>query len=212
MELIKELLFPSRCVLCRRLLRDGDTDLCVSCRKDVPRVEKPISKISFLDSCVALWHYEDKVRSSLHRFKFRGKRCYASNYGRLLAMKLQQTELPFDVLTWVPISRRRKWRRGYDQVEILAKSVGRELGVEAVCTLKRVRHAPPQSGIFDPAKRRANVLGVYRAVEPEHFSGKRVLLLDDIVTTGATLSECARVLLTAGALEVRGATVASARK
>ena len=118
----------------------------------------------------------------------------------------------FDVLTWVPISRLRKFRRGYDQVELLAKAVGRELDMEPVRCLKKIRNNRPQSTVTGQAQRRANVLNAYRAIKPEQFQGKRVLLLDDIITTGATAGECARILLTAGAKEVHCAAVASAIK
>ena len=84
--------------------------------------------------------------------------------------------------------------------------------MEPVPTLCKIRHNPPQSGIVGQAQRRANVLGVYEAVEPESFKDKRVLILDDIITTGATLSECARVLLTAGAKEVHCAAIAAVKE
>ena len=84
--------------------------------------------------------------------------------------------------------------------------------MEPVRTLRKIRHNPPQSGITGQAERRANVLGVYEAVGPESFKDKRVLLLDDIITTGATAGECARVLLTAGAKEVHCAAIAAVRQ
>ena len=118
----------------------------------------------------------------------------------------------FDVLTWVPTGRLRKLGRGYDQVELLAKAVGQELGMTPVPLLKKIRNNRRQSGITGSAARRANVLGAYRAQNPESIHGKRILLLDDILTTGATAGECARVLLTAGAGEVHGAAVAAVRK
>ena len=128
-------------------------------------------------------------------------------------MRLQR-EFPdgFDVLTWIPVSRARKFRRGYDQVELLARSVGKELAVELVPVLRKIRNNRQQSKIRDAAVRRANVLGVYRVTDPDSVRGKRVLLLDDILTTGATASEAARVLLTAGAKEVHCAAVAASRK
>ena len=128
-------------------------------------------------------------------------------------MKLLQ-EYPdgFDVLTWVPISSLRKFSRGYDQSQLLAQAVGRELGMTPVRTLKKIRNNPRQSRIKGAAQRRANVLGVYQIREREAVAGKRVLLLDDILTTGATAGECARMLLTAGAKEVHCAVVAAARK
>ena len=118
----------------------------------------------------------------------------------------------FDVLTWVPVSRLRKFRRGYDQVELIAKAVGRELGMTPVPLLTKIRHNRPQSGIHGSAQRRANVLGVYRETNREAIAGKKILLLDDILTTGATAGEASRVLLTAGAKEVHCAAVAAARK
>ena len=79
-------------------------------------------------------------------------------------------------------------------------------------TLRKVRDNPPQSGIDDPAERRANVLDAYEAVSPEQFAGKRLLLVDDICTTGATLGECARVLKAAGAADVMCLTLAMVRE
>ena len=79
-------------------------------------------------------------------------------------------------------------------------------------TLQKIRHNPAQSSQRDAAARRANVLGAYRAVSPERFAGRSVLLIDDIVTTGATLSECCRMLRQAGAKHIYCATFASPRK
>lgn len=207
---LSDLLFPPKCVLCGRVLQDRQTDLCHSCRADTPEFSQGNIKLPYLAQYHALWYYEGTVRSSLLRFKFRNARSYAECYGRMIAMRLLQSRDSFDVLTWVPISRLRKWRRGYDQVELIANAAGRELGITPVRTLKKVRHNPPQSGLANAPERRANVLGVYRVKVPQQIAGKRILLLDDIVTTGATASECARVLLTAGAKEVSCFAVAAA--
>lgn len=210
---LMELLFPPKCVLCRKLLKNGEIDLCRECRADAPEYAGKKINIRFLDSFAAVWYYEGNVRRSLLRFKFYNARSYGVSYGRILAMRLQR-EYPdgFDMLTWVPVSRLRKLRRGYDQVELLAKAVGRELGLSPVPTLKKIRNNRPQSRMKDPAARRANVLGAYRLLEGAAVKGQRVLLLDDILTTGATAGECARVLLSAGAKEVHCAAVAAARK
>ena len=125
---------------------------------------------------------------------------------------LQEYPEGFDMLTWVPISRLRKLRRGYDQCQLLADAVGRELGMDPVPALQKIRNNRRQSAIKGEAQRRANVLGVYRVTDPEKIRDKRVLLLDDILTTGATAGEAARVLLTAGASEVHCAAVAASRK
>ena len=109
------ILFPPRCILCRRVLKQEELDLCRSCRCDAPDYHGRKSKLQFLDSFCAIWYYRGNVRSSLLRYKFGYARSYAQGYGRLLARKLLQ-EYPegFDVLTWVPISALRKFSRGYE--------------------------------------------------------------------------------------------------
>lgn len=203
------LLFPPKCVLCGSLLGKEEMDLCHNCRIEAPVFSKARNSIPFVASWIAVWYYEGVVRESLLRYKFQNAQSYADAYGRMLAMRLQQEQRSFEVLSWIPISRRRKWRRGYDQVELIARAVGKELGLPPVQTLRKIRHNPPQSGIAGQAERKANVLGAYAVIAAERFSGKQVLLLDDIITTGATVSECARVLLTAGAKEVTCAAVAA---
>ena len=200
---ILELLFPSKCILCGRILRKNELDLCRRCRIDSPEYPGEKKKYSYLDSHVALWYYSGNARSSILRFKFANRRSYAQGYGRLLAVKLQQRYPEgIDILTWVPVSDKRKRKRGYDQVELLAEAVGRELGIVPTPMLKKIRHNRAQSGIRGEAARRANVLGAYVVTDPQLAVGKKILLLDDVITTGATAGECARVLLTAGATEI----------
>ena len=209
LQSIYYLLFPPKCVLCKKLLEKNESDFCHDCRKNAPEFKKSNLKLSFLAGWTSVWYYKDKVSESIRRYKFSGRRSYASAYGRMLAMKLQKQDwAPFDILTYVPIAFWRRFSRGYDQVELLCDAVGKELGFTPIRTLKKIRNTPPQSGIRDASRRRANVLGAYRATCPDVVKGKRILLLDDVITTGATASECARVLLTAGAKEVICASVA----
>ena len=208
LEKLWALLFPPKCILCRSVLEKEETDLCRQCRKDVPVHNKSNIKLSSVARWSALWYYKDNVRKSILRYKFGNARHYGQAYGRLLAMQLLK-EQP-QVLTWVPIGRKRLRRRGFDQCRVLAQTVGQELGIPAVQTLVKIKDTPPQSSIPHAHARRANVLGAYRAVDPGLVEGKRVLLLDDVITTGATVSECAGVLRRAGAKEVICAAVAAA--
>lgn len=207
-----DLLFPPKCVLCRKVLEHYEEDICSGCRVDAPVCPQSKAKMHFVDGWCAIWYYEDDVRESILRYKFGNRRNYAKNYAKLLAQKLKE-EYPegFDVLTWVPISRRRKLKRGFDQVEKLVFALAEHLDMQPVQTLRKIRHNRPQSGITGPAHRRANVLGAYKVIRPDALWGKRVLLLDDVITTGATVGECARVLLTAGARQVNVGAVAAVR-
>lgn len=201
-------LFPPKCILCRAILEKNETDLCGACRKAAPEHLKTNIKLSSVARWRAVWYYKDDVRKSILRYKFGNARHYADAYGRMLAMKLLE-EQP-EVLTWVPIGKKRLRRRGFDQCRLLAEAVGRELGMEPVQTLVKCKDTPPQSTIRRAQERRANVLGVYRMADGADVAGKRVLLLDDVITTGATVSECAGVLRRAGAKEVVCAAVAAA--
>lgn len=207
-----DLLFPPKCVLCRKVLEHYEQDICSECRIDAPACPQTKTKMHFVDGWCAIWYYEGDVRESIIRYKFGNRRSYAENYARLLAQKLNEAYPEgFDILTWVPISRRRKMKRGFDQVEKLAYALAEHLDMQPVRTLKKIRHNRPQSGISGPAHRRANVLGAYKVIRPDVLWGKRVLLLDDVITTGATVGECARVLLTAGARQINVGAVAAVR-
>lgn len=209
---ITRLLFPEKCLLCGKLLRKPEQLLCLHCAAEAPEAADLKKRIPMLSGSFALWYYEDHVRNSLLRFKFRRRRSYAPGYGWILAQKLQDIHKRYDLITWVPVSRRRKLKRGFDQVELIAHALCRELQVMPVACLKKIRHNPPQSSIASAAQRRANVLGAYKVSDPALVAGKRILLLDDIITTGATISECAKMLMAAGAKEVYGVAVAATRQ
>lgn len=200
------LLFPPRCAFCRKLLGRGEEGLCGACEKNLPWTGSSALQKGgeFYSACAAPLWYQATVRDSFHRYKFRGTSGYAGVYGRLMADCIrEQLAGRYDLVTWAPLSPRRLKKRGYDQAMMLASAVALELGDVAVSTLEKVRETEAQSGLgSDPGVRRANVLGAYRVTDPELILGRRVLLIDDIVTTGATLSECARSLRAAGAADV----------
>ena len=115
----------------------------------------------------------------------------------------------FDTVTYAPVSAARRAARGYDQAYLLARETARHWEVEPLTLLRKTRDNPPQSGL-DAAARRGNVVGVYEPCNREKMEGRHVLLIDDILTTGSTLSECARVLRGAGAASVVCACLAAA--
>ena len=211
LDLLTRIFFPPKCILCRKLLESEETDLCRGCRAAAPEHPQGKLKLQFIDSTAAVWYYRGNARLCLIRYKFRRARHLAEPLGKMLAMKVLSADMgEMDVVTWVPISPLRKFFRGYDQDELLAKVAARELRLPCVPLLKKIRHNRPQSGITGYARRRANVMGAYRVQNTDDIPGKKILLIDDILTTGATAGECARMLLTAGAKEIHCAVVASA--
>ena len=107
------------------------------------------------------------------------------------------------------MSDKRRKRRGYDQSRLLAAETAKAWGAAPAALLKKTRDTPPQSGL-DASERRGNVIGVYEAVDANAVKNARILLIDDILTTGSTLSECVRVLRDAGAQSVVCACLAQA--
>ena len=205
-----DLIFPPKCVLCRKVLEKGHMDLCPECRQAGPYFILSKKSISFVAGWTAVWYYKGKIRTSIMNYKFYRHSSYATSFGRLLAMKLlTEGQTDFDLVTWVPLSHKRRRERGFDQVQRIAVTVSKELGIPLVRTLKKPIHNPPQSTMRSASERRANVLGVYAPYKKERFAGKRILLLDDVVTTGATAGECVKTLKIHGAKDVYFAAVAA---
>ena len=202
--------FPRKCPFCGRPA--GKALLCDQCAKSLPRCEK-IRQGADFGRCAAPLYYEDAVRKAILDYKFHGKLGGLDCFGRMMAeTAAERYSGEFDAVTWVPVSKRRLKKRGFDQARYLTASLCVDWHVAPLETLRKVADNPAQSGIDDPAERRANVLGAYEAVSPERFAGKRLLLVDDICTTGATLGACAQVLKAAGAADVMCLTLALVRE
>ena len=212
LEAILNLLFPPKCPLCTKV--QDRAGICAACEKKLPWTEEKETLYHGSNGlrCAAPLWYEEGVREAILRLKFQGKAWVAEDLGELLAhCAAEQFGGEFDRVTWVPISRKRLRKRGYDQSRLLAQATCRRWDTKPVALLKKVVDNPPQSSLRDAAARRANVLGVYETVRPETIENRRILLVDDVCTTGATLTECIRVLKDAGAADVMCLTVALAR-
>lgn len=209
-----DLLFPPKCPICRKLVGLKES-ICPDCARALPYASggKVKQKGDFIEGCYSPFFYEEPLRGSFLRYKFNGKQHYARCYGKWMADCLMaQDQTDFDLVTWAPLSRLRRWRRGYDQAELLARRVGELSGLPAVPTLEKIRHTVAQSRIEDDSARLANVQGAYRLLPGVDLPGQTVVLVDDVVTTGATLSQCAALLRQAGAARVVALTLARSRK
>ncbi len=201
--------FPRHCPFCGRIV--GKELLCGACEKALPYCREV--RTGSFGRCAAPLYYEGAVREAILAFKFKGKLEVLDCFSSLMAQTAAEAfSGEFDAVTWAPVSRKRLRQRGYDQARLLCASLCVDWHVEPQETLRKVRDNPAQSGMEDAAARRANVLGVYEAVKPADIAGKRFLLVDDILTTGATLGECVRVLKAAGAADVVCLTLAAVRE
>ncbi len=210
-DFISKYIFPPKCVFCRRVMdKDG---VCDKCKAILPyrSAKQSNEPIMFVDGVYSYFHYEADVRNALIRYKFGGLSKYSVDFAVYLEECIREClDEQYDIISWVPLSRRRLRSRGYDQAHLLADETAKRIGTQAVRTLVKIRDTAPQSRQPDISKRMANILGAYDTAS-FNPSGKRIILIDDILTSGSTVSECARILKTAGAEKVYIVTVAKTR-
>lgn len=209
-DYILSLIYPPKCVFCGTVI--DKSDICEECKKTLPftKGDSIYQKFPFVDKCISPLYYKDYVRRAVLRFKFAGCSCYSRRLGGIMS-ECAENNLDcgsIDMISCIPLSRKRMHDRGYNQAELLAKEISKKVGVEYLPTLKKIRHNTAQSTIKDSKQRAANVIGAYRVVDAEKVKGKYILLVDDVVTTGSTVSECARILKKSGAKAVYCVTLA----
>jgi len=158
------------------------------------------------DAAYSFGAFETELRELIHLLKYGGVETLAQPLGRFLALALPRDE-EFDAVVPMPLHWMRRWSRGFNQAELLAREIGRRTSAPVGNLVRRVKATAAQAGLTN-AKRRANVRGAFRVRRGASVSGLRVLLVDDVMTTGATASACARVLKQAGAARVVLLTVA----
>lgn len=209
-----DLLYPPRCAFCRKILKTGESGMCKKCDAKISRTHNGGAQSGeFFSSCVSPLYYEGDVRDAILRFKFNDATIYANLFGSFIADCIEENlKGRYDIITWIPLSKKRLKKRGYDQAMLLAMSAALNINDVAVELLLKNTDVPAQSGVGSAEKRRANISGVYSVADEELVRGKRILLIDDIVTTGATLSECAKTLKYSGAEEVLCCTLARTRE
>lgn len=208
---VLRLIFPPKCPFCGRVLRDPEAPACHVCQPVLPWREG-VEKVTGTLGCCAPLIYQGEVREAVHRFKFSSRSASARPFGLLMAQCVRDWEgcRPAGI-TWVPLSRRGRAERGFDQGELLARRLGEALGLPVVQLLEKPVHTPRQSAMKTPSARRANVLGAYRLNGGREVP-EALLLVDDVMTTGATLEECAGVLRGGGAERIWCVTLARAGK
>ena len=200
----------SRIPLCQTCLKDPEPlaadYFCASCRtpfaNSFPLDEEGICPLCRLghrgfDAAYCFGAYEGTLRGMIHLFKYNGIRTLAKPLGRYLALALPREER-FDAVAPMPLHWLRRWRRGFNQSALLAREIARRGGIPVVKAVRRRRSTFSQAGLSN-AKRRANVAGAFSVKPGRPLSGLRVLLVDDVMTTGATASACALALKRAGA-------------
>jgi ComF family protein len=200
--LVGELVAPTRCVACEARVAPRVL-FCTACGVSV----LPASDADRAHH--AVFEYGGAVATAIVRFKYAGRSDLAARFSGILAAAAALVAPEVDLVVPVPLHPRRLVERGFDQAALLGAPIARRLGIEhAPRALLRTRATPPQASL-DRAARASNVARAFRCSAPRNVAGRRVLLVDDVRTTGATLSACAEALSAAGVAEVRTLVLAA---
>ena len=169
---------------------------CAACRAGEPG----------FDAAYAYGSYEGPLRALIHLFTYGKIESLAKPLARFLVSAIPLDER-FDLVIPLPLHWRRGWQRGFNQAELLARPVAKRYGIRLEKPVRRVRATKTQASLSQ-AKRRANLKGAFQVTQPAAVAGKRILLIDDVFTTGATLRACAGALKEVGASRVVVLTLA----
>lgn len=216
-----ELLFPSRCLGCGK---EGSL-ICPACRGKLPGIALPICRCcgthqpdgKLCPTCLSYRHdidgirspfrFEGVIRQAIHQFKYNNLRYIAGSLAELLGNYLTTNPIPGEVLVPVPLHSRRLRERGYNQSQLLANELGKLVGLPVIADcITRQRQAAPQTRATSVSQRRSNVVNAFTCRVA--LRDKKVILTDDVATSGATLDACATALKSAGASSVWGLTIA----
>lgn len=207
-----------KCIFCGELVEFGkEISICDNCYSMIPFLEDRVFELGPMysfDNCICLCEYNGILKDALRRYKFRNKSVYYRTLGKLLALKIIKVikVKNEDIIMSIPLNKDRQIERGYNQSYLISNYISKVLRIsEKSYVLKKIKNTSVQS-LMNKSLRGKNVEGAFKVIYPEKVKGRKVFLVDDILTTGSTLSECSRVLKESGAIEVTAVAIASGKK
>lgn len=222
------LIYPPRCYVCQKR---SDEPLCAACLTSIEFIKPPICEkcgkpvLRTVERCLdcrgrrisasevrSVAVFDGALKEAVHALKYRHGRRLAHFLAQFIAVSVDSSFSDIDLITFVPMSRGKKRQRGFNQAELLARGLARQIEKPVKPLLVCTRFTRDQSRL-SPAERRANVRGAFELLRNTEsgrrgIAGRKILLIDDVYTTGSTVNECTLVLRRAGAKEVRVLTLA----
>ncbi len=224
LQCLIDVLFPMKCLSCGRPIPNIRDCICEDCLSRIGGLKEGCHVCSgeiregrctvceerhwYPARNLCLSEYDGIMKKMLHHYKFARRSRLARPLGDLALEALRRERWDFDLITYVPANRSKKWRRGYNQTELIARILSARTG-KPVKALLRERFSPLAQKELNYRQRFLHILNKYKAAG-RRLAGQKVLLVDDVFTTGATVNECARVLLSRGASEIFSLTMARA--
>ena len=224
---ILNIIYPEKCSFCRKVLTHEikfNSYVCKTCFNELSFVDPSIIKLStrvkkfnanplngsYIDECISSFFHNGLIAKSIWSFKFRNKTSLVKMFSYYMYVSISQTytNINFDLITYIPMYKKREQQRGYNQAQLLASHLSKLLDVPLVSALTKIVNTAIQHNL-SANLRETNVIGVYKIKNKKIIDGKKILLIDDIITTGHTLNEASKILKKNGAAKVYCATIAT---
>ena len=210
------LLFDTKkvCLFCLDNKENLQGYICDLCREKIEDDHKRLkTDLSYLDASYYSVYYNRFIKDKIHDFKFNDKSYLYRPFGELLleTIKRYSIDNDIDVIYYVPLHRRKKVSRGYNQSQLLASYLSKALSIPLSHNLIKIKPTKDQHSL-NRTQRQTNLKNSFRLKDGQDLRGKNILLIDDLITTGATLDECAKVLKDKGANKVIGLCLASTKQ
>lgn len=224
-EYCLSLFFPNRCIFCNEVIGPYD-NMCTSCEDKLPWIRGELCEYcgskkedcdckkrhsNFYDGIAAPLYYVGDVRKSIHNFKFKDDKNAYKVFAELMNDTRREVynDIEFDYITYTPMSKRHRRKRGYNQSELLAERISELSGITfAEDMIQKIYPTRIQHKCVHWTERKGNLLGAFDVNQKYNVEGKNILLIDDVKTSGATLSECGKMLFLYGAENVYCLTAA----
>ena len=186
--------YPERCPLCVDLIEEGAV-ACDACLRKLNEKQRPITRGALGFRCVSSFVYGGRVRRMLLRVKFHGHTQHIRQIAVILEKDIRAVygDSAFDLITFVPMHESDRKERKYNQSELLAEELSKLMGIPSLATLEKVKRTKKQHNL-PYVKRKRNLSGAFRLIDSEIVKGRKILLIDDIVTSGYTLGTCGKPL------------------
>ncbi len=215
-QALNNLLFPKKhiCLFCREKNGSINGYICKDCYENLEVLDKEINIDSpYIKKAYYSLSYNRFIREKVKDYKYNGKNYLCKPFGEIMLRTIKNKEIDkdIDVILYVPTHRRKEALRGYNQAEILADYISKVLGKPLLKNnLVKIRWTKEQSH-SNKIDRIINLKDSFRIKQPNEIEGKKILLIDDIVTTGVTMEECSRVIINSGANKVIGLALTSSK-
>ncbi len=228
-SLLIDILHPSHCISCGKSISFNQYNVCTDCLHSVSSITSPLNcqicdgmlmdktcpfcsqREIYIDKNISLFEYSGSIKIMLQNLKFNHMKLLYKPICSRIGKELDRITIKPDIITYVPMNRRKKWKRGYNQAELFAKEIGKMMNIPLVSLLKEAKTSKKQSDL-QYTDRFLHVIDRYSVKQSKDCKNKKILLVDDIFTTGATINECARLLKKNGAAYVFSLTVARSGK